>query len=122
MCRSGSRNAAGERGIRLMEVLTYLGTNIFKQPPFFMGIIVSALMGIFLTLPISSAAIGIMLNLSGIAAGAACAGCSAHMIGFAVMSFKENGVQGLIAQGIGTSMHQIKNLMKTYLFHIKFHF
>ncbi len=99
----------------MQSLLTYLGKvimNACELQPFFMGIIVSALMGIFLTLPISSAAIGIMLNLSGIAAGAACAGCSAHMIGFAVMSFKENGVQGLIAQGIGTSMLQIKNLMK----------
>lgn len=80
--------------------------------PFLMGIIISVLMGIFLTLPISSAAISIILGLSGLAAGAATAGCSAQMIGFAVMSYKENGVNGLVAQGLGTSMLQIANIIK----------
>lgn len=80
--------------------------------PLMMGIVVSALMGIFLTLPISSAAISIILGLSGLAAGAATAGCSAQMIGFAVMSYKENKINGLLAQGLGTSMLQISNIVK----------
>ncbi|MEG1705942.1 MAG: PTS sugar transporter subunit IIC [Clostridia bacterium] len=82
------------------------------QQPFIMGIVVSALMGIALTLPISSAAIGISLGLTGLSAGAATVGCCTHMIGFAVMSFRENRWGGLIAQGIGTSMLQIGNLVK----------
>lgn len=83
-----------------------------EQQPFFMGIIVSVLMGMILTLPISSAAIGIVLNLSGLAAGAATVGCCANMIGFAVASFRENKVGGLVAQGIGTSMLQVPNIVK----------
>ncbi len=75
--------------------------------PFFMGILVSALIGIALTLPISSAAICIMLSLDGLAGGAATAGCCAQMIGFAVLSFRENGIGGLLAQGLGTSMLQM---------------
>lgn len=82
------------------------------QAPFFMGIIVSVLMGIILTLPISSAALGIILNLSGIAAGAATVGCCANMVGFAVASYRENKVNGLLAQGLGTSMLQIGNIVK----------
>ena len=82
------------------------------QEPFFAGIIVSALMGIALTLPISSAAIGISLGLNGIAAGAAAAGCCANMIGFAVASFRENKWGGLAAQGIGTSMLQMPNIIR----------
>ena len=80
--------------------------------PFLMGIVVSVIMGICLTLPISSAAIGIILNLSGIAGGAATAGCAAQMVGFAVMSYRENKVNGLVAQGIGTSMLQMPNIIK----------
>ena len=80
--------------------------------PFLMGIIISVLMGIFLTLPISSAAIGLILGLSGLSAGAATAGCAAQMVGFAVMSYKENGMNGLLAQGLGTSMLQIPNIVK----------
>lgn len=83
-----------------------------EMQPFVMGILVSALIGIALTLPISSAAICIMLSLDGLAGGAATAGCCAQMIGFAVMSFKENGWGGLLAQGIGTSMLQIGNIVK----------
>lgn len=83
-----------------------------EMQPFLMGILVSALIGIALTLPISSAAICIMLGLDGLAGGAATAGCCAQMIGFAVMSFKENGVGGLLAQGLGTSMLQIGNIVK----------
>lgn len=83
-----------------------------EMQPLLMGILVSALVGIALTLPISSAAICIMLSLDGIAGGAATAGCCAQMIGFAVMSFKENGWGGLLAQGLGTSMLQIGNIVK----------
>ncbi|NLJ78335.1 MAG: PTS sugar transporter subunit IIC [Tissierellia bacterium] len=80
--------------------------------PIPMGIIVSTLMGIVLTLPISSAALAISLGLSGLAAGASTVGCAAQMIGFAVSSYEENGIGGFIAQGIGTSMLQIPNIIK----------
>ena len=80
--------------------------------PFFMGIIVSVVIGVALTLPISSAAICAALGLTGLAGGAAVAGCCAQMIGFAVMSYKENGVGGLISQGLGTSMLQMGNIVK----------
>ncbi|MDO4267658.1 MAG: PTS sugar transporter subunit IIC [Eubacteriales bacterium] len=83
-----------------------------EMQPFFMGILVSALIGIALTLPISSAAICIMLSLDGLAGGAATAGCCAQMIGFAVLSFRENGVGGLLAQGLGTSMLQMGNIVR----------
>lgn len=83
-----------------------------EQSPIFGGIIVSVLMGMILTLPISSAAIGISMGLTGLAAGAATIGCCCQMVGFAVTSFKDNGVGGLFAQGIGTSMLQIPNIMK----------
>jgi len=80
--------------------------------PFWMGIAVSVLVGIALTLPISSAAICQVLTLTGIAGGAAVAGCCAHMVGFAVMSFKENRWGGLVSQGLGTSMLQMPNLAR----------
>lgn len=80
--------------------------------PFWMGILVSVVVGICLTLPISSAAICASLGLVGLGGGAATAGCCAQMIGFAVMSFKANGVSGLIAQGLGTSMLQMGNIIK----------
>ena len=80
--------------------------------PFLMGIVVSVLVGVALTLPISSAAICAALGLTGLAGGAALAGCCAQMVGFAVMSFRENRWGGLIAQGIGTSMLQIGNIVK----------
>lgn len=80
--------------------------------PFIMGILVSALIGISLTLPISSAAICIALSLDGLAGGAATAGCCAQMMGFAVLSYRENGVGGLLAQGLGTSMLQMGNIVK----------
>lgn len=80
--------------------------------PLPMGIAVSVIMGVFLTLPVSSAALAISLGLEGLAAGAATVGCSAQMIGFAVISFKDNGIGGLIAQGLGTSMLQIPNILK----------
>ena len=80
--------------------------------PFLMGILVSVLVGMALTLPISSAAICAALGLTGLAGGAAVAGCSAQMIGFAVISFKENRWGGLVSQGIGTSMLQMGNIVK----------
>lgn len=99
----------------LATFMTYLGSIINSATqlhPFTMGIVVSVLMGMILTLPISSAALSISLGLSGLAAGAATVGCAANMIGFAVASFKENGWGGLIAQGIGTSMLQVPNIIK----------
>lgn len=80
--------------------------------PFFMGILVSVIVGIALTLPISSAAICAALGLTGLAGGAALAGCCAQMVGFAVMSYRENRVGGLVSQGIGTSMLQMGNIVK----------
>ena len=80
--------------------------------PFLMGIVVSVVIGMALTLPISSAAICAALGLTGLAGGAAVAGCCAQMVGFAVMSFKENKWGGLISQGIGTSMLQMGNIVR----------
>ena len=102
-------------GPGVSQFMNFFGTLVktaTEMQPFFMGILVSALIGIALTLPISSAAICIMLTLDGIAGGAATAGCCAQMIGFAVMSFKENGWGGLLAQGLGTSMLQVPNIVK----------
>ena len=79
-----------------------------------MGILVSAIIGIALTLPISSAAICAALGLTGLAGGAAVAGCCAQMVGFAVMSFRENRWGGLVAQGVGTSMLQMPNILKNF--------
>ena len=80
--------------------------------PFWMGILVSVAVGMALTLPISSAAICAAISLTGLAGGAAVAGCCANMVGFAVMSFRENGWGGLVSQGIGTSMLQMGNIVK----------
>lgn len=102
-------------GPPISAFMTWLGSIInwgTVQAPFLMGIIVSVLMGIILTLPVSSAALGIILGLNGIAAGAATVGCCANMVGFAVASFRENKVNGLLAQGLGTSMLQIGNIVK----------
>jgi uncharacterized membrane protein len=102
----------------MSSMMTSLGEVINRATelqPIPMGIIVSTLMGIILTLPISSAALSISLGLSGIAAGAATVGCCANMIGFAVASFRENGIGGFIAQGIGTSMLQVPNIVKNPL-------
>ena len=86
--------------------------NATKLQPFWMGIAVSVLVGVALTLPISSAAICSVLQLTGLAGGAAVAGCCAQMVGFAVMSFKENRWGGLVSQGLGTSMLQMPNIVK----------
>lgn len=85
-----------------------------KLQPFWMGIAVSVLVGMALTLPISSAAICSVLQLTGLAGGAAVAGCCAQMVGFAVMSFKENGWGGLVSQGLGTSMLQMPNIVRNW--------
>ena len=93
----------------------YLGkfiNNATELRPVLMGMIVSAVVGIILTLPISSAAVCSMIGISGIAGGAALAGCCAQMVGFAVMSYRENKVGGLIAQGLGTSMLQMGNIIR----------
>lgn len=99
----------------LGRVASAVGTAIMwatEQQPFIMGIIVSVIVGIALTLPISSAAICAALGLTGLAGGAALAGCCAQMVGFAVMSYRENKMGGLLAQGIGTSMLQMGNIIK----------
>lgn len=83
-----------------------------EQHPVLGGIAVSVLMGMILTLPISSAAIGISMNISGLAAGAATVGCCCNMVGFAVASFRENKMGGLVAQGVGTSMLQVPNIVR----------
>lgn len=95
--------------------MTWLGNIVnwgTEQQPVLMGIVVSVLMGIFLTLPISSAAIGVALGLNGIAAGAATVGCCCQMVGFAVCSYRENKVNGLLSQGLGTSMLQMPNIIR----------
>ena len=102
-------------GPPISEFMAWLGSIVnwgTEQQPFLMGIIVSVLMGMILTLPISSAALGIILNLSGLAAGAATIGCCCNMVGFAVASYRENKVGGLLAQGIGTSMLQVPNIVR----------
>lgn len=103
---------AGPGVSAFMNAFGNLVKHATEMQPFFMGILVAALMGIALTLPISSAAICIMLTLDGLAGGAATAGCCAQMIGFAVLSFRENGVGGLLAQGLGTSMLQMGNIVR----------
>lgn len=102
-------------GPPITSFMTWLGAIInfnVELHPILGGIIVSVLMGIVLTLPISSAAIGISMGITGLAAGAATIGCCCQMVGFAVASFRENKVGGLIAQGVGTSMLQIPNIVK----------
>ncbi len=102
-------------GPGISYIMTSLGNLIMEATtlqPFWMGVVISVLMGMILTLPISSAAICASLGLVGLAGGAATAGCCAQMIGFAIMSFKENKWSGLAAQGIGTSMLQMGNIMK----------
>lgn len=95
-----------------MSLLSGLIQTAGEQQPFLMGVLVAVLMGVFLTLPISSAAIGVTLGLNGVVAGAAVVGCCTQMVGYAVMSFRENKWGGLLAQGLGTSMLQMPNLVK----------
>lgn len=102
-------------GPPISAVMTELGNLInwgTVQQPFIMGIVISVIMGMVLTLPISSAAIGVILGLNGIAAGAATVGCCANMVGFAFASYRENKLGGVFAQGIGTSMLQVPNIVK----------
>lgn len=102
-------------GPYISQFMKWLGALVnvnVEQQPVIGGIIVSVLMGIILTLPISSAAIGISMGLTGLAAGAATIGCCCQMVGFAVASYRENKFGGLIAQGLGTSMLQIPNIVK----------
>jgi len=102
-------------GPAIGALMTGLGKVIMtatELQPFWMGVVIAIIVGLALTMPISSAALCIMLGLSGIAAGASTAGCCSHMIGFAVISFKANGIGGLLAQGIGTSKLQIPNVIK----------
>lgn len=101
-------------GPYITAFMKWLGTLVnvnVEQSPVIGGIIVSILMGMILTLPISSAAIGISMELSGLAAGAATIGCCCQMVGFAIASYRENKIGGLVAQGVGTSMLQIPNIM-----------
>ncbi len=86
-----------------------------EKSPIIGGMIVSVLMGIILTLPISSAAVGISMGITGLAAGAATVGCCCNMVGFAVISYRENKMGGLIAQGVGTSMLQVPNIVRNPL-------
>ncbi len=105
-------------GPYMTSMMSFIGEIINQATylhPIPMGIIVSVFMGMILTLPISSAAVAISLGLSGYAAGASIVGCSANMIGFAVASYKENGLGGFIAQGIGTSMLQVSNIVRNPL-------
>ena len=105
-------------GIPINNFMVSIGSLVnwsTEQHPFVMSILVATIMGLSLTAPISSAAIAFMLGLDGLAAGAAVVGCSAQMVGFATISFRENGISGLIAQGLGTSMLQIGNIVKNPL-------
>lgn len=95
-----------------MQALGAFVNSATEMAPIPMGIIIAVVVGMALTAPISSAALCIMIGIDGIAAGAAAVGCSAQMIGFAVASFRDNGVGGLISQGVGTSMLQFPNIMR----------
>ncbi|HIU03385.1 MAG TPA: PTS sugar transporter subunit IIC [Candidatus Onthocola gallistercoris] len=102
-------------GPTISDFMSWLGSLInwgTVQQPIIMGIVVSVIMGMVLTLPISSAALGVILGLNGIAAGAATIGCCCQMIGFAVSSFRDNGLGGSLAQALGTSMLQVPNIVK----------
>ncbi len=102
-------------GPGMSSFMTWLGALIMKATdlkPFWMGLTVSVLVGVILTLPISSAAICMMLSLGGLAGGAATVGCAAQMVGFAVMSYRDNGLGGSLAVGIGTSMLHMSNIVK----------
>jgi uncharacterized membrane protein len=105
-------------GPPITTFMTWLGELVnvnVEQYPVVGGIIVSVLMGMILTLPISSAAIGVSMGITGLAAGAATVGCCCNMVGFAVASYRENKMGGLIAQGVGTSMLQVPNIVKKHI-------
>ncbi|HXJ97902.1 MAG TPA: PTS sugar transporter subunit IIC [Gelidibacter sp.] len=98
----------------LMQSIGELITLATQSQPIIMGIVVAVIVGMTLTLPISSAALCLMLELDGLAAGAATIGCCAQMIGFATISYKDNGIKGFLAQGLGTSMLQMPNIYKNW--------
>ncbi|WP_017614509.1 PTS transporter subunit IIC [Nocardiopsis salina] len=98
-----------DAGLRRFGALVNWAT---EQQPLIMSVLVAVLMGLALTLPVSSAAIAVMLDLSGLAAGAAAVGCAAQMVGFAVAGYRDNGWGGLVSQGLGTSMLQIPNVFR----------
>lgn len=102
-------------GAPIQSFMNWVGNLIMistNQQPFIMGALVSVIVGVALTLPISSAAICMMLSLSGLAGGAATVGCCCQMVGFAVISFRDNGIEGLVSQGLGTSMLQMPNIIR----------
>ncbi|MDO5037547.1 MAG: PTS sugar transporter subunit IIC [Tissierellia bacterium] len=104
-------------GPYIQNLMVWIGNLIMaatNQQPLIMGALVSTIVGLTLTLPISSAALCMMLGLSGLAGGAATVGCCCQMVGFAVISFRDNGLEGLLAQGLGTSMLQIPNIVKNW--------
>ncbi|MDM1551105.1 PTS transporter subunit IIC [Empedobacter falsenii] len=104
-------------GPSVQQMMKWIGEIIMLSTdsnPLIMGIVIAVIVGIVLTLPISSAALCLMLELDGLAAGAATIGCCAQMIGFATISFKDNGLKGLLAQGLGTSMLQVPNIYKNW--------
>lgn len=104
-------------GPSVYQLMQWIGEIIIlatDSNPLLMGIVIAVVVGMVLTLPISSAALCLMLELDGIAAGAATIGCCAQMIGFATISFKDNGIKGLLAQGLGTSMLQMPNIYKNW--------
>lgn len=106
---------SGIVGAPIQNFMTWVGKIVMistTQQPIIMGALVSVIVGVALTLPISSAAICMMLSLSGLAGGAATIGCCCQMVGFAVISFKDNGIEGLVSQGLGTSMLQMPNIIK----------
>ena len=104
-------------GPSVQQLMTWIGELIIVSTnanPLIMGIVVAVVVGMVLTLPISSAALCLMLELDGLAAGAATVGCCAQMIGFATISYRDNGFQGVLAQGLGTSMLQMPNIYKNW--------
>ncbi len=106
---------SGLTGPYIQEFMLAIGNTInmaTELSPIPMGIVIAVIVGMALTAPISSAAICIMLDLSGLAAGAAAVGCATQMVGFAVSSYNENGIGGLLSQGVGTSMLQFANIMR----------
>ncbi|WP_322970082.1 PTS sugar transporter subunit IIC [Faecalibacter sp. LW9] len=104
-------------GPTVLQIMKWIGEVIMMTTttnPLLMGVLIAVIVGIVLTLPISSAALCLMLELDGLAAGAATIGCCAQMIGFATISFKDNGIKGVFAQGLGTSMLQMPNIYKNW--------
>ena len=104
-------------GPSVQQMMKWIGEIIILSTdsnPLIMGIVIAVIVGMVLTLPISSAALCLMLELDGLAAGAATIGCCAQMIGFATISFKDNGLKGVLAQGLGTSMLQVPNIYRNW--------